>query len=76
MLTELAKEFGEENVRKALKKLIESVNDDGKEARWAEKEFQEAKKMKITDGTNPEMFATRQEVAIMVKRAVKTACEI
>ena len=25
--------------------------------------------------SNPEMFATRQEVAIMVKRAVKTACE-
>ena len=70
MLNELIEEYGEENVKRALKKLIESVNDDGKESEWATEEFEEAKKLKITDGTNPEMFATRQEVAIMVKRAV------
>lgn len=70
MLNELIKVYGKENVKRALKKLIESVNDDGKESEWATKEFEEAKRLKITDGTNPEMFATRQEVAIMVKRAV------
>lgn len=75
MLNELVKEYGEENVKKAIRKLVESVNDDGKESEWATKEFEEAKKLGITDGTNPEMFATRQEVAIMVKRALKTACE-
>lgn len=75
MLQKLIDKYTEEAVEKALTKLIESVNDDGKESEWAEKEFQEAKDLKITDGTNPEMFATRQEVAIMVKRALKTACE-
>lgn len=70
MLQKLIEKYTEEAVEKALIKLIESVNDDGKESEWATKEFEEAKKLKITDGTNPEMFATRQEVAIMVKRAV------
>ena len=70
MLQKLIDKYSEEAVEKALVKLIESVNDDGKESEWAEKEFQEAKDLKITDGTNPEMFATRQEVAIMVKRAI------
>ncbi len=70
MLKELSKTYGEEAVRKALVKLIESVNDDGKEAKWTEKEFAEAKELEITDGTNPEMFATCQEVAVMVKRAL------
>lgn len=71
MLNDLIEKYGEEAVRKSFVKLIESVNDDGKESEWATKEFDEAKDMNITDGTNPEMFATRQEVAIMVKRAVK-----
>lgn len=75
MIERLIEKYTEEAVEKALTKLIESVNDDGKESKWAEKEFQEAKKLGITDGANPEMFATRQEVAIMVKRALKTACK-
>lgn len=71
MIQRLIDKYTEESVEKALEVLIQSVNDDGKEAEWATKEFKEAKDLKITDGSNPEMFATRQEVAIMVKRAVK-----
>lgn len=70
MLNELIKTYGKEAVKKALVILIESVNDDGIESDWAKEEFKEAKDMKITDGNNPEMFAKRQEVAIMIKRAV------
>ena len=70
MIQKLIDKYTEEAVEKALVKLIESVNDDGKESKWATEEFEEAKKLEITDGTNPEMFATRQEVAIMVKRAI------
>ena len=71
MIQKLIDKYTEEAVEKALVKLIESVNDDGKEAKWATEEFEEAKKLEITDGTNPEMFATRQEVAIMIKRGLK-----
>lgn len=71
MIQKLIDKYTEEVVEKALVKLIETVNDDGKEAKWATEEFEEAKKLEITDGTNPEMFATRQEVAIMVKRSMK-----
>ena len=70
MLKELSEKYGEENVRKALIKLIESVNDDGKPADWAKDEFKEAVELGITDGNRPEDLSTRQEVAIMVKRAV------
>lgn len=72
MLNELIKKYGEDAVKNALIKLIESVNDDGIEADWAKEEYKEAKELGITDGINPEMFAKRQEVAIMVKRAVKS----
>ena len=37
---------------------------------WAGEELEEAKSLGITDGTAPEMFATRAQAAIMVKRAV------
>ncbi len=69
MFDEFIKKYGKENVKKGLDKLFASVSDDGKPSEWAKDEFEEAKKMNITDGSNPEMFATRQEVAIMVKRA-------
>lgn len=71
MLNELIQKYGEDAVKNALVKLIESVNDDGVESDWAKEEYKEAKELGITDGINPEMFAKRQEVAIMVKRAVK-----
>lgn len=38
---------------------------------WAVDELAEAVEAGITDGTRPQAFATRQEVALMVKRAVK-----
>lgn len=38
---------------------------------WAEREVDEAMEMGITDGTRPQSFATRQEVAIMVKRMMR-----
>ena len=70
MLERLIDKYTEPAVERALEVLIQSVNDDGKESEWATKEFEEAKKLCITDGSNPEMFAKRQEVAIMVKRAL------
>lgn len=71
MLDELIKEYGEPQVKKALERLIKTENDDGLPAPWAEKELEEAKEKLITDGTNPEALATRQEVALMVLRAIK-----
>lgn len=38
---------------------------------WAKDEIDEAVELKITDGTRPMDFATRQEVMLMAKRAVK-----
>ena len=35
---------------------------------WAEKEVEEAKSFKITDGSRPKGYATRQEVMIMIAR--------
>ena len=71
MLQELIDKYGEEAVKKAFVKLIDSVNDDGLPAEWAESEYQEAVDKGITDGKRPEMYATRQEVAIMIKRATE-----
>lgn len=70
MLQELCEKYGEENVRKALVKLIETVNDDGLPAGWAEDELKKAKELGITDGSNPEMFTTRQETVAMIVRAI------
>lgn len=70
VIQELINKYGEEAVKNALEQLIKSVNDDGLPAKWAENELKEAIDLGITDGKNPEMFAKRQEVAIMVKRAI------
>lgn len=75
VIKRLIDEYGEEAVEKGLRKMIESVNDDGLPAGWAIEELQEAKDLGITDGTRPEMYATRQETAIMVKRAIKVTHE-
>ena len=75
VIKRLIDEYGEEAVEKALKKMIESTNDDGLPAGWAVEELQEAKDLGITDGQRPEMYATRQETAIMVKRALKSTHE-
>ena len=71
MLQKFIEKYTPEVVEKGLDILFSSVSDDGLPSEWAEDEFNEAKKLGITDGTNPEMLATREEVAIMVKRAVK-----
>lgn len=71
MIQELIDKYTEKVVKNALEILIKSVNDDGKESSWATKEFEEAKKLGITDGSNPEAFTKREEAAIMVKRAVE-----
>ena len=41
--------------------------------KWAEKEWEEAKELGITDGTRPGAMATRAEVAAMLVRAIKEA---
>lgn len=71
MLDKFVEKYTAEVVEKGLDILFSSVSDDGLPSEWAKKEFEEAKKLGITDGTNPEMLATREEVAIMVKRVVK-----
>lgn len=42
-------------------------------SKWAEKEWQEAIKLGITDGSNPRKTATREEVVAMIVRAFKLA---
>ena len=76
VIKRLIDEYGEEVVEKTFKRLIDSVNDDGLPTKWAEEELQEAVKLEITDGQRPEMYATRQETAIMVKRALKKSVEL
>lgn len=71
MLQRLIDKYTEPAVEKALEVLIRSVNDDGKESSWATAEFEDAKKLGITDGSNPEMFAKREETVIMIKRAIE-----
>lgn len=71
MIDELIDEYGGDKVEKALRILIESIYDDGKPSPWAVEEFEEAKEAGITDGSEPEKFASREEVAIMVLRGNK-----
>lgn len=60
-----------------IEKLIDSkiktalAGDDTTVSDWAKEEFAEAKAAGITDGTRPQGYATRQEAAIMTKRALK-----
>lgn len=62
-----------EEVIKLIDERVKMVlNGDGTEpSSWAMKEFAEAKELGITDGSRPLGYATRQEAAIMVKRAAK-----
>lgn len=71
MLTELISKYGEEKVRNALEKMIESLNSDNTPSNWAKEEYNEAVELKITDGTRPRMYATREETVIMIKRATQ-----
>ena len=40
-------------------------------SKWAEGQVKEAVELGITDGSNPQRLATRQEVMIMAKRATE-----
>ena len=71
VIKRLIEDYGEEAVDKAFRRLVDSVNDDGLPSEWAEDELKEAIESGITDGKRPEMYATRQETAIMIKRAVQ-----
>ena len=51
--------------------MIEAVNDDDTPAEWTKDELTKAIDKKITDGTKSKMFATRQEVAIMINRSLE-----
>ena len=73
MINELIEKYGEENVKMAISRLIETFMDDGLPSGWAVEEVEKAKEMGITDGSNPEMWATRQEVMMMVYRGVNMA---
>ena len=54
------------------KRIADKLNGaDSKPSEWAESELAEAKELGITDGSRPQGYATRQEAAIMVLRAVK-----
>ena len=71
MLKELSDKYGDENVKNALTRLIEAVNNSDTPDEWAKEELTQAIEKKITDGTKPKMFATRQEVAIMINRSLE-----
>lgn len=71
MLKELSDKYGEENVKKALTRLVETVNAGDVPDEWAKEELTQAIEKKITDGTKPKMFVTRQEVAIMINRSLE-----
>lgn len=69
MLEELINKYGKEKVKNALDKMVQSLNSDNNPSNWAKEEYQEAIKLNITDGTRPKMYSTREETAIMIKRA-------
>jgi len=55
-----------------IKLIKEILNGDNTEpSAWAKDEIEQAKKKGITDGTRPQGYATRQEVAIMILRGLK-----
>lgn len=68
-------QFGEENdvTEERVKELIrEALSGEGKTAPdWAKKEWEEAKLAGITDGSRPEGYAKRDEVAAMIIRAIE-----
>lgn len=75
MITRLTDKYGVENIEKAISRLTDTFIDDGEPSGWAVKEIEEAKELGLTDATRPEMYATRQEVSMMVLRGYKKALE-
>jgi lysozyme len=56
----------DERVREIVHEILDGV--DTKPSEWAEKEVAEAKALGITDGSRPQGYANREEVASMVLR--------
>lgn len=71
MFTEFVEKYGEDVVKAALQKLINSEINKDKVSDWAVSEIAEAKNAGITDGTRPGSFATREEVMLMTYRSQK-----
>lgn len=71
MLQEYVNKYGEDIVRAGLTKIFETEKNKNHPSGWAEEELREAIEAGITDGSRPQDVATRQEVAIMVKRGAK-----
>lgn len=65
----LIERLGLQQYDKEVKKYV--TRDIEKPSNWAKDEFEEAKKLGITDGTRPGDMATREEVAIMNLRVYK-----
>ncbi len=42
---------------------------------WAKEDWEEAKEEGITDGSNPKGYVTREQVAVMIERALDTALD-
>ena len=65
----------QEEVEVTEKRVIEIIegylNNNGKVSEWAKDDMSEAITAGITSGDQPQRFATRQEVAVMVMRAVR-----
>lgn len=65
----LIERLGLQQYDKGVEKYV--TRDIEKPSNWAKDEFEEAKKLGITDGTRPGDMATREEVAIMNLRVYK-----
>ena len=63
------KDMTEKEVRAIVTEMLRGENT--KVPDWAKEEMAEAQELGITDGSRPLGYATRNEVALMVKRAVK-----
>ena len=71
LINRLVDRYGEDNIERALNRLIETYIDDGQPAPWAVSEVEEAKELGLTDASRPEMYTTRQETMIMCLRTYK-----
>jgi N-acetylmuramoyl-L-alanine amidase CwlA len=66
-------ESEEDMTEQEVRKIVQDVlnGSDTKADDWAKTELDEAVKLGITDGQRPRGYATREEAAIMVYRAIK-----
>lgn len=62
-------EMTEEQVKAIVKKVLSESKDQP--SSWASADWAEATKLGITDGTKPQAYITREQVATMIMRAVK-----